>query len=396
MYRLSKSILILFVLVSLSSCVITNQISHNKDYEYIVDPSDLSMEPVIQGGHSQTVTGIDWSSDGEFYVTSSTDRTALIWKKDGSLVRKLNTFQEGILMSAAFHPDGRYVAVGGKYLYICDAVTGEVVWSEFMDYDNVNQISFSPDGRFLAIGVISRVWRDDLSTPGFLRVYDFAQQKPVLQLDKNTSISGICFSPDSRSLFASVYEGELLKFNTEKFKKEETRVFVRHLTGLDIHPFGKYLCLGFSDGALSIADINSLEIIKENTIQSASDGIVKPEYFPDGKQLFAYIRSDSAKSVCLLDVDLNKQQQTTAPSNLPVFGSSVLPDGSGVMLGAGYLGSPGIFYSWNPGQEKTQLQENKKLVIYSLLMDEENKTCVVGTSSSLVNISKRCKQLGCC
>ena len=62
--------------------------------------------------HDGDVHSASFSPDGQYMLTCSSDKTARIWKKDGSLVA---TFQhDDSILNASFSPKGDYVATATK------------------------------------------------------------------------------------------------------------------------------------------------------------------------------------------------------------------------------------------------------------------------------------------
>jgi WD40 repeat protein len=101
-------------------------------------------------GHSRSVLGVAFSSDGRRAVTCSTDFEGAVKVWDvgsGRGVRSFNLARN--VSSVAFSPDGRRLLWGDNdgFVQLWDAESGKAVWS-FTGHERwVNSVAFSHDGR---------------------------------------------------------------------------------------------------------------------------------------------------------------------------------------------------------------------------------------------------------
>jgi len=139
--------------------------------------------------HQDSVHALNFSPNGRFIVTCSSDKTAKIWRlRDGSL-RVLTSFSV-FPRSVQFNLDGRYIASGGTFgrLLICNARTGKLVASWGGHSKFVTSLLFTPDGK----GLLSGSWDkqvihwdvSSLSSP------DLGMAKPISAMMKFCSLIG--------------------------------------------------------------------------------------------------------------------------------------------------------------------------------------------------------------
>ncbi len=113
-------------------------------------------------GHRREVESVSFSPDGEYIATASSDTTARLWRRDGTLVQEFKGHTNNVF-SVSFSPDGEYLATGAldntARLWRRD---GPLV-QEFKGHKSwVNSVSFSPDGQYLATASSDRkerMWR---------------------------------------------------------------------------------------------------------------------------------------------------------------------------------------------------------------------------------------------
>jgi WD40 repeat protein len=65
-------------------------------------------------GHDGTIGRIGWSPDGRLLATPSKDGTVRIWDTDSGACLRIVRSQSESLYAAAFDPDGRILAIGGR------------------------------------------------------------------------------------------------------------------------------------------------------------------------------------------------------------------------------------------------------------------------------------------
>ncbi len=105
-------------------------------------------------GHSNAVTSVAFSPDGETLASGSQDKTIEMWKLDAGKRWYTLTGHSDWVTCAAFSPDGRTLASGGrdKMIHIWDLNKGKWWYALTGHEDRVYSVAFSRNGEVLASG----------------------------------------------------------------------------------------------------------------------------------------------------------------------------------------------------------------------------------------------------
>jgi WD40 repeat protein len=162
---------------------------------------ELAPQPAVAldaGGHTSSVKGAVFTTDGKQLVTVSHDKTIRVWDVNtGAPARvlrpPLGSGKIGEYFAVALSPDGTTVAAGGHYgrVFLIDLASGRMRHFLVGHSDSVNGLDFSPDGRSLATA----------SSDKTVRIWDVATGKTIRTLAGHTAVvNAVRFSPDGRKL----------------------------------------------------------------------------------------------------------------------------------------------------------------------------------------------------
>ncbi|MFC1675440.1 protein kinase [Planctomycetota bacterium] len=151
---------------------------------YIFNPG----ERIMTFEHNHDINTMLFSPDGRQLVTSSEDKTAVIW--DIATGQKLREFKrDSAVDTAIFSPDGKQVFISSTYLAgLYDVRTGEKLWERKRDGGGTI-VAFSSDGKRIALSKWKSVLLLDAKTGQKLREF------------KNPNhVEGLIFSPNGKRL----------------------------------------------------------------------------------------------------------------------------------------------------------------------------------------------------
>lgn len=113
-------------------------------------------------GHTERATDVAFSPADDCLATASADRTAKLWKPDGSLLMSFDGHLDR-LARLAFHPSGKYLGTASfdKTWRLWDVNTGKELLLQEGHSRSVYGVGFHPDGSLAAscgLDSYARVW----------------------------------------------------------------------------------------------------------------------------------------------------------------------------------------------------------------------------------------------
>jgi WD40 repeat protein len=166
-----------------------------------------------------------------------------------------------------------------------------------------NGLDISPNGRYIAVGGCTQGFafncpNDVFGSHAFLVILDAATAEPISVLpEKETTITGVQFSPDSSQLVYAAYPQRVVIWNIADNKIENTYINNDHphtKLKMRVNPDGKSIAAS-TVGSLRIIDYESGVVLKELT----SSGFV-PRYNASGSRL-AMNTSDDGSEITVFD-----------------------------------------------------------------------------------------------
>jgi WD40 repeat protein len=237
-------------------------------------------------GHSNRVTVLAVSPDGQTVASGAIDQTLRIW----NLTRReqmTNFTMKGEVNAVAFTPDGhQLLAASGSETIIWRITTSHASVVQVIDRKLnagrafLGTCKFSPTGKYLAAA-------DD----GFLRVWKTEISKPILETRLDTSL-GVAFSPDEQTLAVGKGGRTILLYDLDAGSQTAVLRSGHNTTNaltsstadaLTFSPDGRLLASGHRDKLLQVWDVRSAKSV--TSFVAHASWLTALSFSPDGNTL---------------------------------------------------------------------------------------------------------------
>jgi WD40 repeat protein/tRNA A-37 threonylcarbamoyl transferase component Bud32 len=250
--------------------------SGSEDETVKVWDAQTGQEILVLKGHTGAVWSVAFSPDGKHIVSGSADSTVKVWDAQAGkevLALKGHTLE---VHSVAFSPDGKRIASGEdfKTVKVWDAQTGQEVLALKGHTLHVRSVAFSPDGKRLASGS----WDDTV------RVWDAQSGQQLLALKGHIGpVTSVAFSPDGQRL-ASGSRDQVRVWDAQSGQQLLTlKGHTGPVTSVAFSPDGQCLASGSWDKTVRVWDAQTgqeLLALKGHTAK-----VTSVAFSPDGQRL---------------------------------------------------------------------------------------------------------------
>jgi WD40 repeat protein len=303
------------------------------------------------GGHSLPVRSVAFSSDGQFLVSGSADKTIKIWNLKNQSLEKTLSQNTAQVVTVAFSPDGRFLASGflDGSVKLWDWKTGQLL-STFLEnsarasFGHIITVAFSPDSQTLASG------SDDKT----IHLWDVNSRKLQSIIPTQQFIQTIAFSPNGEMLASAGIEKkvDLWDWKTGKLIRSlgpygnaiEAIAFSPDAQRIVFSPDAYAASAPVTEqtgvkNSLRVWDLNGKQVGK--TLQGHRDTIISVAFSPSGQTL---ISGSWDHTIKIWNVQSGEIVREFLENDRRILSVAFRPDGKAFALGSGD-GSIKIFIS---------------------------------------------------
>jgi WD40 repeat protein/serine/threonine protein kinase len=325
-------------------------------------------ERILQS-HHRRIPSLAFSPDGQLLASASEDGTIELWQV--APVNEPATLQEPawsrtLHLSAAFSPDGKILAVGGR---LWETATQKGIRRFAED----GKVAFSADGKLLALGL-----HDDR-----IKLFHISTGKVVASLTPGFRMNPLVFSPDGKT-FASGTFGVLAFWGTATWQERGRIPIAGNFASLAFSPDGTILAAGSADGGVHLLDpVSGRQRLTFHVVTNNAGhltGVWSLAFSPDGGVLAV---GDALGNAGLWDPRTGELRISLKGHTDVVASLAFSPDGKTLITGS----HDGTVKIWDvaTGQERATLKGHPHLV-ECVAMAPDGKTLVAGGNDGSVRL----------
>ncbi|WP_373529534.1 hypothetical protein [Nostoc sp.] len=208
-------------------------------------PSAIGKEVQLLKGHTNQITSVSISPNGQFIASASKDNTVKLWRTDGKLLKTLTGHKDNV-NSISFSPDSQLIASASddKTVKVWQ-LDGKMLMSFDKHENSVNSVNFSPNGKLIVSASKDRT----------VRVWSLEgkERKP---LNTEEPVNKVSFSPNGQMIASASYktvqlssiDGTLLASFSDRFGNSD----------VSFSPNGKSIASGGNEILVWDFDLNQL------------------------------------------------------------------------------------------------------------------------------------------
>jgi WD40 repeat protein len=268
-------------------------------------------------GHNDTVRSVNFSPDGQNFVTAGEDNTVKLWGVDGKEIRTL-TAPNQLFKSVTFSPDSKMIAAisANNTIKIWGIDGQEIITLKGQDEEQfMSSICFTPDGKLIAAP----------SQDNTVKFWNIKGEEIRTLKGHNYSVWSISCSPDNKTIVTADQEGVIKIWSIDGREIKTFKASKQSIFGVSFSPDGKIIATAGGDTTVKLWNLEGKEI---RTLGKHNNYVISVSFSPDGK----VIASTSAdKTVKFWSIN-GQELKTLRGHNDSVFSANFSPDNAMIAL----------------------------------------------------------------
>ncbi|KZP12137.1 WD40 repeat-like protein, partial [Athelia psychrophila] len=267
--------------------------------------------------HTFDVASVTFSPDNELIASSSGDKTICIWDaRTGKRVAGPFKGHTDWVRSVTFSPDGKCVASGSqdRTIRVWDTRTGDLVAGPFEGHtDWVISVAFSPDGKWVASG----------SKDQTIRIWNACTGELLVGLINchTYALTSVAFSPDGERVVSGSYDKTIRIWDTRtgQLVAGPFKGHTDYVSSVVISPDGERVVSGSNDKTIRIWNARTGKLVA-GPFKGHNDGVTSVFISPDGER---FVSGSKDKTIRIF----NEMPGDVGPSGQGYTASSQLKRG---------------------------------------------------------------------
>jgi guanine nucleotide-binding protein subunit beta-2-like 1 protein len=222
-------------------------------------------------GHHHIIEDLDLSSDGQYALSASWDRTLRLWHLETGQATKQFRGHKNDVLSVAFSPDNRQIVSGSRdrSIKLWNTI-GIEKWTSSKENntshkDWVTCVRFSPSSEQDPI-IVSAGWDKRV------KVIELTTQKLKFNLrGHKTHINTVTVSPDGSLCASGDKAGQAMLWDLNEGKPLSHLDAQSPINDLCFSPNRYWLCAATDNGDIRIWDLESKQCVAELTVESEDE-----------------------------------------------------------------------------------------------------------------------------
>ncbi len=277
------------------------------------------------GGHTQEINQVTFTSDGKKALSSSQDTSLILWDVDTATpLKRFELPANGYEMrGVAILPGDQLALSSGESpdLLLWDLNTGQVVQTFKGHTQSVYDVAVSSDGKWALSGAVDNT----------VILWDIAKGRPIQILKGHGNyIREVTFSKDGRHALSASADGTIRLWDLVNGAEQQRLAAQAQALGVTFSPDGRYILSGSRGGPSRLWDAATGQLIHDFPWHERGSPAVA--FSPDGQ----YILTGGDKhdgSVVLAMVETGEFVRNFTPRPWGVNMAAFTPDGKHALTG---------------------------------------------------------------
>ena len=351
--------------------------SFSKLQKRVLPPVQANLRQVIETvreshrlqGHSDGVTSVAFSPDGQTIVSGSGDETIRLWDLAGNSIGQPFQGHSRSVNLVAFSPDGQTIVSGSddKTIRLWNLV-GNPIGQPFQGHsDSVNSVAFSPDGQTIVSGSYDKT----------IRLWNLEGNSIGQPFQGHSEwVMSVAFSPDGQTIVSGSYDDTIRLWDLAG--NPIGQPFQGHskwVTLVAFSPDGQTIVSGSADSTICLWDLEGNPIWQP--FKGHSEWVTSVAFSPDGQTI---VSSSVDSTICLWDLAGNSIGQPFQGHSRSVLSVAFSPDGQTIVSGSG-SGDETIRLWDLAGNSIGQPFQGHSRSVYSVAFSPDGQTIVSADST---------------